>query len=217
MKTRSGKYIIGLTGNIATGKSIVRQMLEHLGAYGIDADKAAHTVLARGTPGYRSVVDEFGDEILAPSGEIDRQRLGKIVFQNHDALVELENITHPLVGKEIERLIHSSDRDVCVIEAIKLIEAGLHESCDTVWVTVARQQSQIERLINQRLMSEHEALIRINAQPKQEEKLPYASFVIKNEGSLQSVWEQVAHGWMNIFPDTHIPGGLPQPFEQFNG
>src|SRR5512147_1107703 len=96
MSAWPGKYVIGLTGNIATGKSVVRKMLEHLGAYGIDADALGHRAIALGSPGYRPVVDTFGKWILTPDGQVDRGRLGRIVFADPEALARLESIVHPL-------------------------------------------------------------------------------------------------------------------------
>ena len=216
MDSWSGKYIIGLTGNIATGKSIVLQMLEHLGAFGFDADKAAHRAIAKGTPGYHSVIKVFGDEILAPSGSIDRSILAGIVFNNPNALTILEKIIHPIVGKEIDQLIKITDSDVFVIEAIKLIEAGLHERCDTVWVTVSHRTNQIERLTTKRLMDKSEALTRINSQGSQEDKIPFADVVIQNDSTVQHVWEQVSDAWMIAFPDTNVPQEIPEGIFQIH-
>src|SRR5689334_1396917 len=103
-----GKYVIGLTGNIATGKSVVRKMLEHLGAFGLDADALAHQAIAKGGPAYASVVKNFGDWLLTEAGEIDRTRLGKLVFTDPEALAKLEAIIHPLVGQALDFLIKRS-------------------------------------------------------------------------------------------------------------
>ena len=105
MSNWPGKYVIGLTGNIATGKSVVRRMLERLGAYGIDADDLSHRAIARGAPGYRKVLDAFGGWILDESSEIDRARLGGLVFSDPEALQQLETIVHPLVRQAIDVLI----------------------------------------------------------------------------------------------------------------
>jgi dephospho-CoA kinase len=94
MSAWPGKYVIGLTGNIATGKSVVRKMLEHLGAYGIDADALGHRAMAKGAPGYKPIVKTFGEWILGPDGQINRSRLGKIVFSDPEALAALESILH---------------------------------------------------------------------------------------------------------------------------
>src|SRR5512142_1501433 len=93
----AGKYVIGLTGNIGTGKSVVRRMLEHMGAFGIDADAFSHRAIAKGAPGYAQVVETFGKWVLAKDGEIDRSKLGRLVFSDPTALGQLEAIIHPLV------------------------------------------------------------------------------------------------------------------------
>ena len=97
MSSVPGKYIIGLTGNIATGKSVVRRMLEHLGAYTIDADALSHRAIAKGVPGYQPIINEFGKWILDKDGEIDRSKLASVVFHDLGVLAELEGIIHPLV------------------------------------------------------------------------------------------------------------------------
>ena len=100
-----GKYVIGLTGNIATGKSVVRKMLEHLGGYGIDADALAHRAMAKGAPGYPLVLKTFGEWILDEEGQIDRVLLAKIAFSDPQALERLETIVHPLVAHAVDLLI----------------------------------------------------------------------------------------------------------------
>ena len=102
MSNWPGKYIIGLTGNIATGKSVVRRMLEHLGAYTIDADALSHRVIARGAPGYQPVLDKFGNWLLDKEGQIDRSKLGRLVFSDGEALTQLEAIIHPFVHSLLE-------------------------------------------------------------------------------------------------------------------
>jgi dephospho-CoA kinase len=165
-----GKFVIGLTGNIATGKSVVRRMLEHLGAYSIDADALAHRAISKGAPGYQSVVDTFGRWIVEKDEEIDRAKLGDLVFNNPNALMQLEAIVHPLVGQAVDILIKRSSHPIVVIEAIKLLEGSLHEACDTIWVTDAPEDVRIERLIRKRNLSRKEALQRIHAQNPQQDK-----------------------------------------------
>jgi dephospho-CoA kinase len=99
MSAWQGKYVIGLTGNIATGKSVVRKMVEHLGAYCIDADALGHRAIAHGAPGYQAVVDYFGRWILSPDGQIDRSKLSLVVFSDPEAMAHLESIIHPLVAQ----------------------------------------------------------------------------------------------------------------------
>jgi len=120
MSAWPGKYVIGLTGNIATGKSVVRKMLEHLGAYGIDADALSHRAIAKGAPGYKAVTDAFGKWVLGTDGHIDRGKLGRLVFSNPEALTTLEEIIHPLVRGAIDMLVRRAGHKIIVIEAIKL-------------------------------------------------------------------------------------------------
>jgi len=196
-----GKYVIGLTGNIATGKSVVRKMLEHLGAYGIDADALSHRAIAKDAPGYQPVVDAFGRWILAPDGQIDRTRLGKIVFSDSDALEKLEAIIHPLVRQAIDLLVRRSNHKVIVLEAIKLLEGPLRAACDNIWVTTAPMEIQLRRLRLKRGMSADAARQRIAAQPPQAEKINAADVVIKNGGTFEAAWEQVLAGWQQTFPE----------------
>src|SRR3990172_4566988 len=165
-----GKYVIGLTGNIGTGKSVVRRMLEHLGAYGIDADALAQRTYARGAPGYKPVIDQFGKWIVNHDGEIDRSRLGRLVFSDPQALAVLEGIVHPLVDQAIDFLVKRSTQNVIVIEAIKLLEAGLDKKCDSIWVAYAPKDVQLARLTVRRRMTKADAFQRIEAQPPQEMK-----------------------------------------------
>ncbi len=195
-----GKYVIGLTGNIATGKSVVRKMLEHLGAYGIDADALSHRAIAMGAPGYKSTVDMFGRWILDSQQQIDRARLGRVVFADPQALAILEAIVHPLVNQAIDLIVSRSTQPVVVIEAIKLFESGLAKNCDTIWVSFAPPEMQFTRLKQNRKMGEAEARSRIQGQPKQDAKLSQAQIVIKNTGSFEDTWRQVLAGWQVTFP-----------------
>ena len=200
MSAWPGKYVIGLTGNIATGKSVVRKMLEHLGAYGIDADALGHRAMARGAPGYKPIVKTFGEWILAPDGQINRARLGKVVFSDPEALAALENILHPLVKQAVDILIRRAHQKVIVVEAIKLIEAGMHTQYDSLWVTYASPEIQLARLTQKRGLDETTARQRILAQPSQEEKIKLARVVIKNHGSFEDTWRQVSGAWHGVFP-----------------
>jgi dephospho-CoA kinase len=193
-----GKYVIGLTGNIATGKSVVRKMLEHLGAYGIDADALAHRAMAEGAPGYTVVLKTFGDWILDEEGQIDRSRLSKLVFADPHALEKLEAIIHPLVGHAVDLLVRRARQAVVVIEAIKLLESDLAAGCDTVWVVEAPEDQQISRLMHKRNLTEAASRQRIAAQSPQSLKLQAAKVVIHNSGSFESTWEQVQNAWSRI-------------------
>ena len=195
-----GKYIIGLTGNIATGKSVVRKMLEHLGAYGIDADALAHRAIAQDAPGYQVVLDTFGKWILMPDGQIDRARLGRIVFSDSEALAQLEAIVHPFVRQAVDLLVRRSRHKVIVIEAIKLLEGELRAASDSIWVSYAPEEIQLERLVRKRGLSPEVARQRIGAQSPQEEKLAAADVVILNDGAFEDTWHQVQAAWEKVFP-----------------
>jgi dephospho-CoA kinase len=209
-----GKYVIGLTGNIATGKSVVRKMLEHLGAYGIDADALSHRAIAKDAPGYQAVIDAFGSWILTPEGQIDRTRLGKIVFSDPDALEELEAIIHPLVRQAIDLLIRRASHKVIVLEAIKLLEGPLREACDNIWVTTTPMETQLRRLRLKRGLSADVARQRIATQRPQAEKISAADVVIKNGGSFEETWKQVLDGWKTIFPEGVSEPQVPEPVEE---
>lgn len=200
MSKWAGKYVIGLTGNIGTGKSVVRRMLEHLGALGIDADAFSHRAIAKGAPGYTQVIQTFGRWILDSQGEIDRARLGRLVFSDPQALAQLEAIIHPLVLQAVDWMIGRSTKPVVVIEAIKLLEAGMHKSCDSVWVVVAPPETQMGRLVQRRKMHETEARQRIQAQSPQQAKVAAARVIINNVGSFEDTWRQVSAAWQKTVP-----------------
>lgn len=197
-----GKYIIGLTGNIATGKSVVRRMLEHLGAYTIDADSLAHRAIAKGAPGYQPTVDLFGKWILGSDGEIDRAKLAGLVFRDAKAMEQLEDIVHPLVGQAADIFIRRASQKVIVIEAIKLLESEIKTFCNSIWVTYAPEQVQVERLVRKRGMTKDQALERVHAQSPQSEKVAAAGVVIRNTGSYDDLWKQVTEAWKQVSPVT---------------
>jgi dephospho-CoA kinase len=185
------KYLIGLTGNIATGKSTVAKMLQELGATVIDADALVHELQRKGTATFDAIVVAFGPGILDRAGELDRKALGSIVFADPAQLRLLESILHPAVLIESMRRINEATTPVVVYEAIKLIEAGRAEMCDALWVVTARYEVQLERLMRDRQMSETEARQRIDAQSPQSEKIRRATVVIDNSGALDETRQQV--------------------------
>ena len=192
------KYVIGLTGNIAVGKSVVRQMLQHLGAYPIDADGLSHQAMQPGAPAYKPIVDTFGQFILGPDKRINRALLGQIVFANPEALGKLEAIVHPVVRQAINTLVTRSKQRVVVIEAIKLLESGLADGLDAIWVVDASAETQLRRLMQKRNMPEADARQRISAQNPQANKLARASVVIKNDDNVEETWKQVQDAWNQV-------------------
>ncbi len=191
-------YVIGLTGNIGTGKSTVGRMLAELGARVIDADQVAHEAMRPGGPAFQAVLDAFGPGILGADGSIDRVRLGGIVFRDAAALKRLEALVHPAVIAEVEARIARAEEPVVVVEAIKLIEAGMHRRYDALWVVTAPRELQIARLMRERGLTEEEAALRVDAQPPQEEKAARADVVIVNDGSLDELWQRVEEEWPRI-------------------
>lgn len=188
--------VIGLTGNIGTGKSTIMAMLRDLGADTIDADRVAHQVMEPGEPAYEEIVAAFGKDIAPGGGPIDRRRLGEIVFRDPQALARLERIVHPAVYQRMKARLAGAQASVVVIEAIKLLEAGLSlQLCDVVWVVTAPREQQIRRLMASRGLSREEAVLRIDAQPPQAEKAARADVVIDNGGSLEATREQVLQAW----------------------
>ena len=192
------KLLIGLTGNIACGKSTVVRRLRELGAHTIDADALIHVILRRGGAAFEPVVEEFGRDILGQDGEIDRRALGKIVFSDPARLKRLEEIEHPIVRHMIEEEIRTADERVVVVDAIKLFESGWAARSDEVWVVTCTREQQIERLMRTRGYPRDEAIMRIDAQSPQEEKVARADVVIDNSGSLEDTYDQVDAAWERL-------------------
>jgi dephospho-CoA kinase len=196
---RPGPYVIGLTGNIATGKSSVGRILVDLGAQHIDADRLAHRAMARGEPVWTEIVARFGRGILRPDGEVDRQKLGEIVFPDAEALKRLEAIVHPDVIARTKEAIARTTAAVIVVEAIKLIESGMMARlCNALWVVTAPRQVQIQRLVEQRGLARPAAVLRVDAQPPQSAKIRQADVVIENGGDWDELAGQVREAWQTI-------------------
>ena len=198
IETPSEKYIIGLTGKIASGKSVVRKMLEHLGAYSIDADALSHRASAKGAPGYQPIIQAFGTWVLRPDGEIDRARLGRIAFGDPAAMSLLEGIIHPLVSQATGTMIRRATQRVVVIEAIKLLEGSLHAQCNSIWVVNVPREVQISRLVEKRGLTRAEALQRIDFQGGPEKMLAAANVIIQNDGNYEKTWKQVQAEWKKV-------------------
>ncbi|MCZ7569374.1 MAG: dephospho-CoA kinase [Ardenticatenaceae bacterium] len=194
--------LLGLTGNIATGKSTVLEILREQGAEVVDADALVHELLGPGTPATAAVVQAFGERVHAPDGGVNRGVLGQIVFKDPEALRRLEEIVHPVVGIEIcERIAaarsQSDPPPALVIEGVKLVESGMTSLLDELWIVVARPAVQRQRLVEQRGMSPEEADARLAAQPSLD-KLALAGVIIENSGSLATLRRQVLDAWQRF-------------------
>jgi dephospho-CoA kinase len=186
-------------------------MLQHLGAYTIDADGLTHRAMAPGAPAYKPIVDTFGQFILDSEKNINRSMLGSIVFSNPVALSKLESIVHPVVGQAIATLISRAGQQVVAVEAIKLLEGDLGKAVDEIWVVDASPETQFKRLTGPRKMSEAEARQRIAAQTAQTDKLAKATVVIKNDGNVEETWKQVQAAWTNIQKKLQAASQLNSP------
>lgn len=198
-------YVIGLTGNIACGKSLVLKTLRDLGAETYDADLVAHEVMRHGTPAWRGIVARFGEGVVGDDGEINRRALGAIVFADPAALEALDQIVHPATVAAIRERVESLSGGVAVIDAIKLFEAGLNADCDEIWVVDCTREQQIERLMRRNNLTRETAIERIDAQPPQSEKRARADHIIDNSGAPEAAVAAVHARW------NAIPQRGPEP------
>lgn len=193
--------VIGLTGGIASGKSLVSQQLQRLGAVVIDADRIARDLAEPGGALLEAITREFGSLYLDNPGRLDRKALGSLVFNNPEALGRLNRITHPLILAEIERLLQSyrcSGRSIVVLDAPLLLETGLEKSVDEVWVVMVDFQTQLKRLMERDGLTEAEARQRISLQMPLEEKERRADRTIDNRGTPEETERQVNLAWYRI-------------------
>ena len=196
MNSQRRPLVIGITGNIAAGKSTVMRLLADRGATTVDMDLVTRDALRSNGAGFGPVLERFGRGILDDSGEIDRARLGRLVFGNPENLHDLEQILHPIVVGIGRALVEAADTDVVVIEAIKMLESGRsRELCDQIWVVASDEAMQLERLRASRGMSEQDGRQRLSSQSSQEWKIQQADQVITNTGSMQ---RQVDELWLSV-------------------
>ncbi len=206
---RRQRIVLGLTGNIAMGKSTVLNMLAKLGAQVIDADRLVHRLREPGAPGYAPLIEALGRDVLLPDGRLDTAALSRKAFQDPAVLAQLERIFRPLVVAEIGQMLQYSVHAVVVIEAIKLLEGDLRRQVDQVWVVDASREQQIRRLMADRGYLREQAVARIEAQNPQADKLAQADVVIYNEGDLAATWRQVLDAWGGVLEWLAQVGELP--------
>ncbi len=190
---------VGLTGGIGAGKSEVSRLLVACGAVLIDADRIAREVVAPGTPGLASVVEAFGEEILAADGSLDRPRLGAIVFSDAQKLSTLNSIVHPLVGARSRELEEAAAEDAVVLHDVPLLtENGLAPLYDLVIVVDAAPETQLDRLVRLRGMTEEDARARMAAQATREQRREIADIVIDNDVPLEELEQRVKDVWAEL-------------------
>ncbi len=189
--------ILGLTGNIASGKTTVGLMLLELGlSTYIDADNVVHELYLPGQALPARLAEAFGPGVLDADGGVDRRALGAIVFNQPERLRQLESIVHPAVREALLAKVRALPADaIGALDAIKLVESGYAPFCHGLWIVTCPEEIQLQRLTQQRGLSVEEARARLAAQPPIEAKLPLATAVIHNDGSLDSLRQQVTDAW----------------------
>lgn len=193
-------YILGLTGGIASGKSTVSAYLAQNGALIIDADLIARQVVAKKSSGLKQIVAKFGKEILTTSGELDRKKLGKLVFSNKDLLKNLTDITGPLIRAEILREIEAAKKaqvKLVVLDIPLLFETGYQTLCDKVMVVTVPSEVQLERVMKRDNLSAAEARKRIANQLPASKRNELADVLIDNSKSVAETYQQVLK-WLKI-------------------
>lgn len=201
-------FVIGLTGGIGTGKSEVSRLLNELGAEIIEADKVAHEAYEPGTPGWREVVEAFGEGVLDADGRIDRKTLGGIVFGDEEARERLNGIIHPIVRRLLEERIAKlelEETSVAVIEVPLLVEAIKQQSrwtrmLDEIWVVTAPEDDVVARVRARSGLDEKAIRARIGSQATERERIEFADAVIDNGGSLEGLRREVTNLWRERAP-----------------
>ena len=194
--TAGRRFRLGLTGGIASGKTLVADELARMGATIIDSDLLARQVVEPGTPGLEAVVQRFGDRVLLPDGTLDRTRLGDVVFQHAEARRDLNAIIHPLVRASAARIEASAPGGSVVVHVIPLlVETGQTDAFDSVLVVDAPVHLQVERLMRRNALSSEQAQKRIDAQASREERLAAADWVIDNAGEPESALRELHALW----------------------
>ena len=191
-------FVIGLTGSIGTGKSEAARQLEALGASIISADEVGHEAYTPNTEAWEQVIAAFGDDILQDDGDIDRRKLGTIVFSDSSQLEKLNQIMHPrmarMVADKIE-VLRDQGVNVVVVEAALLFEAGWDTLVEEVWVTDSPEHMVIGRLKERNGLSEEEAKKRINSQMGRAERIERSDFVINNSGDMADLGNAIKELW----------------------
>ena len=196
---------VGLTGGIACGKTNTLAEFQRLGVYGIDADQIGHEVIQPGGSAYSQVVERFGPEILNQDGTINRSRLGRIVFTDESSRRDLNQIVHPRILAEVERILCGLEDElstlrpqVAMVDAALMVETGSYEKYDVILVVYCHPEIQLRRLMSRDGLSESDALLRIRSQMPLLEKVRYADFVLDNSNRLSDTQRQIHHTFLEL-------------------
>ncbi len=196
---------VGLTGGIACGKTHVRKLLAERGAFTVDADTVVHRLLGQQTELTQAIGRQFGPEVLASDGSVDRKKLGAIVFSDPDARRQLNRLVHPKVIAEEKKLLQQAEREemqIGVIDAALMIETGTYRDYDRVVVVYCPRDVQLERLVARDGLSPEDAARRVDAQLSVEQKKLYADYVVDSSGSLEDTERRVGEVWASLVRDA---------------
>ncbi len=197
--------VIGLTGNIASGKSTVAKLLQGYGCLLIDADQVGRDVVEPGRPAWNQLRRTFGDSYFFADGSLNRKKLGAYVFGNPAALATLNSITHPAIEAEIEdRLKKYGDKQpegIAVVEAAVLLEAKMFPDIEYLWVVAADDSVRLQRAVERDGLTEQQAKDRMARQMSQEEKMKYADYIVHNNGSIECLRAKTAAVWRQFLQD----------------
>ncbi len=196
------KKVIGLTGGIACGKTTVSNILKELGAFIIDADEISREVVRKGAPALVEITSEFGNSYLLTDGELNRKKMGELVFSDSEALTKLNKITHPQIVRKIQNEIkwskENSDHRVIIVDAALLIENNLTELVDELWLVTTSEHIQINRIMKRDSITKKEAKLRIESQMTIEEKKKFADNIIDNSVSLERLNKRITSLWQEF-------------------
>lgn len=191
-------YVIGVTGGIASGKSSVSAILQQQGAYIIDVDQIAYTITLPGHLAWQEIIAAFGQEVVLPDDNINRKKLGEIIFHDNNLRAILEGITHPKIKADVSqklKIIQSQGVNLAVLDVPLLIEVGWQMLADEIWVVAVDEKTQLARLMARNSLTKEQAQARIAAQMSLANKLKYADVVIDNNGSIENTKSQVIKAW----------------------
>lgn len=201
--------VIGLAGGIGTGKSEVSRILKELGAIVLDADKYGHEVYLPNTDGLQEIVSTFGEDVLLPTGEVDRRALGGKVFGNPEAMAKLNAIAWPRIRQKMIDGISEQQlagAQVVVLDAAVLIEAEWTDLADEVWISTAPEAAVIQRLKDRNNLTEEQVRARMSSQMPTEEKAKYADVIVNNDGGLDDLRNKVEGLWKDRLVSKGLTG-----------
>jgi len=202
--------IIGITGGFGTGKTFVASLFKKLGAEVIDADRLAHQTLKKGSATYKKIVAVFGKAVLDTGGSINRDKLGRIVFDNKKKLARLNRIIHPVVIKQIKKRIRESKNDILALDAPLICETNLPDLMDVLVVVRSSRQKQIERCVKKFNMEKKDVCKRMACQMPLKAKISKADYVVDNDGTRKETKKKVNRIWQELKPFGKSSGLYPE-------